>query len=147
MRCRSLSQNDADSVRANQREVSETASARAYRPRGVRWTILTLGVLCILMAVTLLAVTRAATAGETIKNPFLGKAEKIAEGKGLYRRLCYICHRNAGARGPNLRKSRLDDEAFFNTVMLGRQGGMPAWRSRLSADDVWKIHAYVKDWK
>ena len=123
--------------------MSGSASGRADRLPGAGSATLTFAFLCILMALVPVAMTQDAAAGEGLKNPFLGEAEKIAEGKQLYRRLCYICHRNSGGRGPNLRKSKLDDEGFFNTVMNGRKGVMPAWRSRLSEDDVWKIHAYV----
>src|SRR3546814_2092871 len=77
--------------------------------------------------------------------PYLGQPEAIDEGLQIYRSKCYVCHHSAGARGPNLFKSKLSDEKFLETVINGRKcTQMPAFGLRLSPDEVWKVHAYVQ---
>lgn len=85
------------------------------------------------------------SADEALTNPFLGQAAAIDEGLQIYRSKCYVCHHSSGARGPNLFKTKLSDERFLETVINGRKGTqMPAFGLRLSPDEVWKVHAYVK---
>ena len=80
-----------------------------------------------------------------LANPFLGQPDAIAAGRVIYASKCYICHHSAGARGPNLFKTKLSDEQFLKTVINGRQGTqMPAFGLRLSPDEVWQVHAFVK---
>lgn len=86
-----------------------------------------------------------AAADEVMTNPFLGQPEAIEEGLQIYRSKCYICHLSKGGRGPNLFATKTNDEKFLETVINGRKGTqMPAFGLRLSPDDVWKVHAYVK---
>lgn len=87
------------------------------------------------------------TAEEEFKNPYLGQKEAIAEGRQLYRRKCMLCHLRAGGRGANLFATKLTDEQFLEVVIngrLGMRGQMPALGYKLSFDDIWKIHAFVK---
>lgn len=78
-------------------------------------------------------------------NPFLGSAEAIKDGRVIYRSRCVICHGRAGGRGPNLFASTLTDERFMETVINGRKGAtMPAFGLKLTPDQVWAVHAYVK---
>jgi mono/diheme cytochrome c family protein len=87
----------------------------------------------------------ASLAEEALSNPVLGRAEAIAAGHDIYRSKCYICHHSAGARGPNLFATKLSDEQFLETVINGRKGTqMPAFGERLSPDEVWQVHAFVK---
>lgn len=84
-------------------------------------------------------------ADEELTDPYLGQPEAIDEGLQIYRSKCYVCHHSSGARGPNLFKTKLSDERFLETVINGRKGTqMPAFGLRLSPDEVWKVHAYVK---
>jgi mono/diheme cytochrome c family protein len=84
-----------------------------------------------------------AKAAEALANPLLGNAEAQAEGLRLYRTRCYICHLHEGGRGPNLFATKLTDEQFLNVVIQGR-ATLPAFGLRMSPDDVWAVHAYVK---
>jgi cytochrome c oxidase cbb3-type subunit 3 len=82
---------------------------------------------------------------EHTENPFNGDAEAIAEGQRLYRSTCYICHADTGARGPNLRKSKLKGQAFLRIVIHGRKGTqMPAWKGKLSETEMWKIYSFIE---
>jgi mono/diheme cytochrome c family protein len=84
-------------------------------------------------------------AEEGLTNPFRGQAEAIAAGRDIYRSKCYICHHSSGARGPNIFATKLTDEQFLETVINGRKGTqMPAFGERLSPDEVWQVHAFVK---
>jgi mono/diheme cytochrome c family protein len=80
-----------------------------------------------------------------LTDPFLGQADAISEGDDLYHSKCIGCHGLKGGRGPNLFATKLTDDQFLEVVINGRQGTlMPAWGFRLSPDDVWKIHAFLK---
>jgi len=84
-------------------------------------------------------------AGDAITNPLSGDAAAIAEGRRLYRTWCYLCHHSAGARGPNLFATKLSDEQFLEVVINGRKGTpMPAFGYRLTPDEVWQVHSYIK---
>jgi mono/diheme cytochrome c family protein len=85
------------------------------------------------------------SASDALTNPVLGDAAAIAEGRRIYRMRCVGCHMSAGARGPNLFATRLTDEQFLEVVINGRKRTqMPAFGQRLSPDDVWQVHAFVK---
>lgn len=80
-----------------------------------------------------------------LANPFLDEAEAIDEGRRIYRSKCIICHQQTGGRAKNLFRTKLSDEAFMEVVINGRAGTlMPAFGYRLSPDEVWKVHAFVK---
>ncbi len=86
---------------------------------------------------------RVPDAEEALTNPYLGQKEAIEEGERIYRSRCVGCHKSQGGQGPNLFRTKLPDKQFLETVINGRKGGMPAWGSLLSRDEVWKVHAFV----
>ena len=112
----------------------------------MRYTSRRIAGLLVLAALPLwLFAGRSGGADEALTNPFLGQPAAIEEGLQIYRSKCYVCHHSSGARGPNLFKTKLSDERFLETVINGRKGTqMPAFGLRLSPDEVWKVHAYVK---
>jgi cytochrome c oxidase cbb3-type subunit III len=77
-------------------------------------------------------------------------ANAISEGQRLYTQMnCVGCHfHGGGGMGPPL----MDDEWRYGgridqiaaTIAEGRPNGMPAWRGRLTDDQIWKIAAYVR---
>jgi mono/diheme cytochrome c family protein len=80
-----------------------------------------------------------------LTDPFLGQADAIEAGRAIYGSKCYICHHSAGGRGPNLFATKLSDEGFLETVINGRKGTqMPSFGLRLSPDEVWQLHAFIK---
>ena len=92
-----------------------------------------------------MAGARVSRADSGLVNPYLGQPAAIEEGKQTYREKCIICHGRAGGRGPDLFAVKLTNEQFLDTVMAGRKDGlMPAFGTRLSPDDVWKIGAFLK---
>ena len=109
----------------------------------------TRSVLIRAVALLFLLVAPAAASGEepaeTMTNPLLGDAEAIDAGKRFYRSRCIICHPKRGGRGPNLFRSDLTDEQFLEVVINGRDGTlMPAFGVKMSPDEVWQVHAFIK---
>jgi cytochrome c(L) len=87
----------------------------------------------------------------SVKNPYTGNTERIAEGKKIWFRMsCYACHGTlgGGGMGPNLTDAEWryggDDTSVFTTIKFGRPGGMPAWGSKLTADQIYEVMAYVR---
>jgi mono/diheme cytochrome c family protein len=78
-------------------------------------------------------------------NPYSGNETAALEGRRLYRSTCYICHLDAGGRGPNLRKSKLKGRDFIRVVINGKKGTqMPAWKGKLSEEEMWKILVFLE---
>jgi cytochrome c oxidase cbb3-type subunit 3 len=50
--------------------------------------------------------------------------------------------------GPSLRDSDWiygnEDAQIFSSIIEGRAHGMPSWQSRITADQGWKLVAYIK---
>jgi cytochrome c oxidase cbb3-type subunit III len=77
-------------------------------------------------------------------------APAIAEGQQLYSWMnCVGCHSHGGGgMGPPL----MDDEWRYGgridqiaaTIAEGRPNGMPAWRGKLTEDQIWQVAAYVR---
>jgi mono/diheme cytochrome c family protein len=104
-----------------------------------------LGLVVSLAAAMAPLTTSRGLADEELTNPYLGQADAIAAGRVTYASKCYVCHHSAGARGPNLFATKLSDQRFLETVIQGRAGTqMPAFGLRLSPDEVWQVHAFIK---
>ena len=84
-------------------------------------------------------------------SPYANDAVAVQQGRQLFVRMnCSGCHggRAGGGMGPSLRDvdwiygSR--DDQIFDSIAEGRAHGMPAWGTRLPADQIWRIVAYIK---
>ena len=79
-----------------------------------------------------------------------GNAFQISQGQQLYKWMnCSGCHANGGGGiGPPL----MDDEWRYGgrmeqivaTIAQGRPNGMPAWRGKLTEQQMWQLAAYVR---
>jgi cytochrome c oxidase cbb3-type subunit III len=85
------------------------------------------------------------------KNPYAGNRSVLADGRRLFTWYnCSGCHGDhaGGGMGPSLRDSLWyyggDEPSIFASIAEGRQHGMPAWGSKIPADDIWKIVTYIK---
>ena len=77
-------------------------------------------------------------------------APAISQGQFLYTKMnCVGCHfHGGGGMGPPL----MDDEWRYGgridqiaaSIAEGRPNGMPAWRDKLTDDQIWKLAAYVR---
>jgi cytochrome c oxidase cbb3-type subunit III len=80
---------------------------------------------------------------------YQGNAEAIAKGQQLYSWMnCAGCHSHGGGgMGPAL----MDDKWLYGgridqiatSIVEGRPNGMPAWRGKLTRQQVWQLAAYV----
>jgi cytochrome c oxidase cbb3-type subunit 3 len=79
-----------------------------------------------------------------------GNAYSLSEAKNLYSAYnCTGCHANGGgAIGPPLMDDEWiygsDPENIFETIVEGRPNGMPAFRGKLSNQQVWQLVGYVR---
>ncbi|ASZ12232.1 cytochrome c [Chitinophaga pendula] len=68
-------------------------------------------------------------------------------GAALYRRYCTRCHGEDGTKGMwgarNLQRSQLGDAAILEQIMRGG-GPMPAFRKRMSMEEIQSIADYIK---
>lgn len=81
---------------------------------------------------------------------FENNAYAIAQGQQLYSWMnCVGCHSHGGGgMGPAL----TDDEWRYGgridqiatSIAEGRPNGMPAWRGKLTSDQIWQLAAYVR---
>jgi cytochrome c oxidase cbb3-type subunit 3 len=79
-----------------------------------------------------------------------GNAYAIAQGQQLFTAMnCVGCHSHGGGgMGPALMDGkwryggRIDQIAA--TISQGRQNGMPAWRGKLTNEQIWQLAAYVR---
>jgi cytochrome c oxidase cbb3-type subunit 3 len=85
-----------------------------------------------------------------VKHPYEDNAWAVAQGKRLFSWMnCVGCHANGGGgMGPPLMDEEWiyggEPENIFATIVEGRPNGMPAFRGKLSNDQVWQIVAYVR---
>ena len=73
----------------------------------------------------------------------------IEQGRDLYADTCAACHGrdmvNPGTLSFDLRKFPKDEPTRFrNSVLNGKNQAMPAWRDKLTDDDIAALWAYVK---
>ena len=86
-----------------------------------------------------------------IANPFAGDRGAIGEGRRLFSGFnCAGCHGDhaGGGMGPSLRDEDWiygsTDAQIFSSITEGRAHGMPAWESKLTEDQTWRLVAYIK---
>jgi cytochrome c oxidase cbb3-type subunit 3 len=84
-------------------------------------------------------------------NPFDGDRAAIGEGRRLFTQFnCAGCHGDhaGGGMGPSLRDEDWiygnADAHIFSSITEGRAKGMPAWQSKLTEDQTWRLVAYIK---
>ena len=77
------------------------------------------------------------------------EADLVEQGRDLYADTCATCHGrdmvNAGTLAFDLRKFPRDDFARFrNSVLNGKNQAMPAWRDKITDEDLDALWAYVR---
>ncbi len=84
-------------------------------------------------------------------NPYEGDKEALQKGRRLFVQYnCAGCHgdHGGGGMGPSLRDADWiygsDAGHVFASIAQGRAHGMPSWGTRLPADQVWQLTAYVR---
>jgi len=85
------------------------------------------------------------------KNPYIGNADEVEEGRAIYAENCSMCHGEGGDEsGGNMGVplvgigGYMSDAEQFEVVMKGRaDGGMPAFENSLGSRKVWEVLAYI----
>ncbi len=88
----------------------------------------------------------------TIQNPYANDPSALEQGRQLFVQMnCYGCHGGhaGGGMGPDLRPDHLwlygdTPAAIYDSISMGRGKGMPAWGTKLPADVIWKLVAYIQ---
>src|SRR3954469_13336264 len=88
--------------------------------------------------------------GQPVGDHYQRDAYDVAQGKQLYENMnCVGCHAHGGGGiGPAL----LDPQwiyggkiqQIYSTIRDGRRNGMPAWKYRLTDQQIWQLAAYVR---
>ncbi|HJT16137.1 MAG TPA: c-type cytochrome [Thermoanaerobaculia bacterium] len=85
------------------------------------------------------------------RNPYANNAVAINNGRQWFKRYnCAGCHggHGGGGMGPSLRDPDWiygsSEPDIFADIAEGRAHGMPAWGTKLPADQVWELVAYIK---
>jgi cytochrome c oxidase cbb3-type subunit 3 len=87
---------------------------------------------------------------DKVRAPYDYNAYAISEGKILFNQFnCSGCHAHGGGgMGPPLMDSDWiygsEPANIFATIAEGRPNGMPAFRERLSNDQIWRLVSYVR---
>jgi len=73
--------------------------------------------------------------------------DPAAGGKVIYQKKCARCHGKDGSKGAfgakNLQTSTMDDEAIKQIILNGKRV-MPAYKTKLSLEEIESVSAYVK---
>jgi cytochrome c oxidase cbb3-type subunit 3 len=89
-------------------------------------------------------------ADDTLEGPFDNNAYGTAEGQQLFEQMnCSGCHANGGG---NMGPALMDDQWLYGSnpdqiyasIAEGRPNGMPSWKNRLNAKQIWELVAYVR---
>lgn len=84
-------------------------------------------------------------------DPYINNPVALQAGRRLFNWFnCSGCHggHGGGGMGPSLRDqiwlygSR--DDQIFDSIAEGRSKGMPAWGSKIPANEIWELVAYIK---
>ncbi|MFO1248588.1 MAG: c-type cytochrome [Alphaproteobacteria bacterium] len=83
-------------------------------------------------------------------NPLDGKTDAIEAGQGLFGKMnCAGCHAYdlTGGMGPDLTDPSWQYGSkpgeVYHTIAEGTLRGMPAWKDKLTADEIWQLVAYI----
>ncbi len=81
----------------------------------------------------------------TFDATYLGNADNISTGEGVWTTQCRHCHGTSAYPGkaPKLRPGALDPEFIFDRVTYGFKG-MPPWRAVFTREQRMAVVAYIK---
>ncbi len=87
-------------------------------------------------------------------NPLEGKADAIEAGRALFGKMnCAGCHAYdlTGGMGPDLTDGSWQYGAkpgeVYHTIAEGTPRGMPAWKDKMTVDEIWQVVAYIQSKK
>lgn len=76
-------------------------------------------------------------------------AASAAAGRILFVNKCSVCHGSSGQgdEGPNLHGLKMDDATITSIIETGFKGEMPAFKSKLKAQEMKSLIAYIRTFK
>jgi len=84
-------------------------------------------------------------------NPLAGNAEATEAGHQLFGKMnCAGCHAYdlTGGMGPDLTDNSWQYGSkpgeIYHTIAEGTPRGMPAWKDKMTADEIWQIVSYIQ---
>ncbi len=87
---------------------------------------------------------------DSVAGPYDANAYGMSQGKQLFSQMnCVGCHSHGGGgMGPALMDANWiygsNADQIFATIQQGRPNGMPAFRGKLTNDQIWQLVAYVR---
>jgi len=87
-------------------------------------------------------------------NPFADKADAAEAGHALFGKMnCAGCHAYdlSGGMGPDLTDASWQyggkPGEIYHTIAEGTPRGMPAWKDKMTADEIWQVVSYIQSKK
>jgi cytochrome c oxidase cbb3-type subunit 3 len=87
-------------------------------------------------------------------NPLAGKADAIEAGHALFGKMnCAGCHAYdlTGGMGPDLTDGSWQyggkPGEIYHTIAEGTPRGMPAWKDKMTVDEIWQVVSYIQSKK
>jgi cytochrome c oxidase cbb3-type subunit 3 len=84
-------------------------------------------------------------------NPLAGKADTVETGHALFVKMnCAGCHAYdlTGGMGPDLTDASWQyggkPGEIYRTIADGTPRGMPAWKDKMTPDEIWQVVAYIQ---
>jgi cytochrome c oxidase cbb3-type subunit 3 len=105
-----------------------------------------------LMALTMLVLATPALAqvAADTPNPLAGKPEAVEAGHALFGTMnCAGCHAYdlTGGMGPDLTDNSWQyggkPGEIYKTIAEGTPRGMPAWKDKMTTDEIWQVVTYI----
>ena len=108
----------------------------------------------LVFALVLTATPAVAQVTADTPNPFEGKADAAEAGRVLFGKMnCAGCHGYdlTGGMGPDLTDNSWQyggkSGEIFNTIAEGTPRGMPAWKDKMTPDEIWQVVSYIQSKK
>ena len=108
----------------------------------------------LLLAFLLAATPALAQVTPDMPNPMAGNADAVEAGHVLFGKMnCAGCHAYdlTGGMGPDLTDAVWlyggKPGEIFHTIEEGTPRGMPAWKDKLTQDQIWQLVSYIQSKK
>ncbi|HEX4026286.1 MAG TPA: c-type cytochrome [Rhizomicrobium sp.] len=108
----------------------------------------------LVLAFVLVATPAVAQVTADTPNPMAGNADAAEAGHALFGKMnCAGCHGYdlTGGMGPDLTDASWlyggKPGEIFHTIAEGTPRGMPAWKDKLTPDQIWQLVSYIQSRK
>jgi cytochrome c oxidase cbb3-type subunit III len=108
----------------------------------------------LFLAFALIATPALAQVTPDTPNPLDGKPDAVEAGHDLFGKMnCAGCHAYdlTGGMGPDLTDASWlyggKPGEIFHTISEGTPRGMPAWKDKMTPDQIWQVVSYIQNKK